>query len=323
MSKALITESVLTDIANAIRTKDGSTATMKPTEMAAKITAIPTGGGGSEIARKIVERTITEYSDSGVTKVGDYAFQSCATLTSASLSSCENVGYYAFYDCSGLENIDLPKCENINTSAFYNAKKLTGATLPKCTTLGANAFYNCTSLTSVSLPECVTVNNSAFYGCSALAGIDLPECTSLGASAFYGCTALASISLPKCKTIGARAFDGGSGSMPCREITLPAVEKATRLSNAFRDAWFWTITLGVATFDTQLATLYSKTNNPWLRCLNLPNCASVTSATAFANTYLPNLEEIKFSAANEEAIKACDGYDNNFGASEDVCIYFE
>lgn len=43
MSKVLIKSSTLTDIANAIRAKDGSTAQMYPSEMAGKIGAISTG----------------------------------------------------------------------------------------------------------------------------------------------------------------------------------------------------------------------------------------------------------------------------------------
>ena len=48
MSKVLVNESSLTGIANAIRGKNGSTTTYKPSEMAAAITAI-SGGGGSGV----------------------------------------------------------------------------------------------------------------------------------------------------------------------------------------------------------------------------------------------------------------------------------
>lgn len=44
MSRALITESYLTGIANAIRAKNGSSNTYTPPQMAAAIQAIPTGG---------------------------------------------------------------------------------------------------------------------------------------------------------------------------------------------------------------------------------------------------------------------------------------
>lgn len=45
MSKVLVSESNLTNIADAIRGKNGETTTYKPSEMAAAITAITTGGG--------------------------------------------------------------------------------------------------------------------------------------------------------------------------------------------------------------------------------------------------------------------------------------
>ena len=48
MSKVLVNESSLTGIADAIRGKNGSTDTYKPSEMAAAITAI-SGGGGSGV----------------------------------------------------------------------------------------------------------------------------------------------------------------------------------------------------------------------------------------------------------------------------------
>ena len=50
MSNALITNSTLTDIANAIRAKTGSQATMLPSEMAGNIADIPSGGGEAVVA---------------------------------------------------------------------------------------------------------------------------------------------------------------------------------------------------------------------------------------------------------------------------------
>lgn len=44
MSKVVVTESYLSDIAEAIRSKNGSSSTYRPGQMAAAIAAIPTGG---------------------------------------------------------------------------------------------------------------------------------------------------------------------------------------------------------------------------------------------------------------------------------------
>ena len=48
MTKALITESTLTAIADAIRAKGGTSAALTPAQMATAIAAIPSGGGGDE-----------------------------------------------------------------------------------------------------------------------------------------------------------------------------------------------------------------------------------------------------------------------------------
>ena len=49
MAKKLYEESSIQAIADAIREKNGKTTTYKPSEMAAAITAITTGGGGEEL----------------------------------------------------------------------------------------------------------------------------------------------------------------------------------------------------------------------------------------------------------------------------------
>ena len=49
MANVIINDTNLTNIANAIRGKNGTTTTYKPSEMAAAITAISGGGGGSGV----------------------------------------------------------------------------------------------------------------------------------------------------------------------------------------------------------------------------------------------------------------------------------
>ena len=48
MANVLVEETSLSNIASAIRVKNGSTAVYKPGEMAAAITNLPTGGGDTE-----------------------------------------------------------------------------------------------------------------------------------------------------------------------------------------------------------------------------------------------------------------------------------
>ena len=55
MSDYLVTDTELTSIANAIRTKGGTQAQLSfPAEFVSAINAIPTGGGGGPVAKKQV-----------------------------------------------------------------------------------------------------------------------------------------------------------------------------------------------------------------------------------------------------------------------------
>lgn len=68
MAKVAVTETYLTNIANAIRGKNGSSDTYTPAEMAAAITNIPTGGGESKNTQ-VVQGT-TRTSSSTLTAIG-------------------------------------------------------------------------------------------------------------------------------------------------------------------------------------------------------------------------------------------------------------
>ena len=77
------------------------------------------------------------------------------------------------------------------------------------TSIGNYAFQNCCSLASVTIPEGVTsIGNYAFYYCDSLASVTIPEgVTSIGNYAFYYCCSLASITIPESVTsIGSSAF---------------------------------------------------------------------------------------------------------------------
>ena len=100
MGKVLITESILSGIADAIREKDGSTAKITPANMATQIANIPSSSGTDDVATAIVARTITEYESDEVQRVGSFAFNSCSSLTeihfaAANQSKIEASSYYS------------------------------------------------------------------------------------------------------------------------------------------------------------------------------------------------------------------------------------
>ena len=162
----------------------------------------------------------------GVTEIGTSAFYKCDHLTSVTIpenSRLTEIGSSAFEGCSGLSLISIPKSvTSIGSSAFNGCSKLTSITIPGGVTLIEYCtFQNCSSLTSITLPEgLTTIGMDAFYNCSSLASITIPEgVTSIGSFAFNKCSSLTSINIPKGVTsIGTSAFYGCSG---LTSITIP------------------------------------------------------------------------------------------------------
>jgi len=130
-----------------------------------------------------------------VTSIGQYAFQSCAALTSITIpDSVTSIGQYAFQSCSALTSITIP--DNVTFTgegAFAGCTSLTSITIPNnVTSISEYMFYSCTSLTSITIPNNVTsIGNLAFYYCTSLTSITIPNSvTSIGDEAFAYCTSL-------------------------------------------------------------------------------------------------------------------------------------
>ena len=83
---------------------------------------------------------------SGVTRIGSYAFDSCDGLTSVEISSTvTKIGDCAFSGCTVLTSVDL---------------------LPTVTEIGSYAFALCSGLDSIHIPASVTnIGTGAFRGC--------------------------------------------------------------------------------------------------------------------------------------------------------------
>lgn len=111
----------------------------------------------------------------GVTSVGDYAFESCHSLTSITIpAGVMSIGKQAFHDCSSLTSITLPEgVTSIGRYAFAYCRSLKSITLRDgLTSIGYGAFLVCERLQSITIPEGVTsIGSEAFYGCSSLNGI--------------------------------------------------------------------------------------------------------------------------------------------------------
>lgn len=205
----VVLDDTLTNIANAIRGKNGSSDKYKPGQMADAIDNIPAGGTGipREVSNGVYQvPEITSFSlPSNATNVGKYALA------------------YAFDSHPSLTSVDLSSLTTVSgEQAFYNA------------------FYNCKSLTSVDLSSLVTVNGNrafsfAFYACSALTSVDLSSLVNVtGYMSFYNtfsaCSSLTSLSFPALTVsglgFGSTQFDNMLNGVTGCTVHFPASVQA-------------------------------------------------------------------------------------------------
>ena len=192
-----------------------------------------------------VEEIETVIIEDGVTRIGNYAFNYCTSLTSVTIpASVTSIGDYAFYDCSGLTSVTIPaSVTTIGDAAFFNCSGLTAVTIPSSvTTIGVEAFSYCSNIATMTvedgntkydsrngcnaiieqesntliagckntiIPDDVTnIDNNAFEGCSGLTTITIPASVkSIGSYAFENCYSLTTVTIPASVTsIGVNAF---------------------------------------------------------------------------------------------------------------------
>ena len=111
-----------------------------------------------------------------------------------------SIGYYAFQDCASLLGITIPNSvTDIGSTAFGSCMALTSVTIPDgVTNIGTQAFHNCTSLTSIAISGSVEkINYGVFYNCTSLTSVNISEgVTSIDANAFAYCTSLINVTIP-------------------------------------------------------------------------------------------------------------------------------
>lgn len=198
------------DIADEIRAKDGSSATITPANMANAIAAIPSGGGifiPSYVKGVILEDPDATFFDmSELEQLSHYLpftsmysmFYNCSSLQSVDLSQYFMSGDvtdmdYVFYKCSALEYVNL-----------YGFDTRAATTM-------MNMFHSCSSLLSLNLYSFDTSNvtnmSGMLYGCSSLGSIefgpdfDTSNVTTMSGM-FRNCSSLTSLDLRTFDTSG-------------------------------------------------------------------------------------------------------------------------
>lgn len=150
---------------------------------------------------------------SGVTNIGECAFEFCSSLKDVVLSEkLESIGSKAFHFCRALELISvkgpqgiiesvLPKeLKKLSYLAFANCDSLREITIPgSVKRIGEKAFSGCNNLTRVILQEGIEViEQEAFENTTSMVSINIPSSVSfIGKNAFYDCNCSKEIVLPE------------------------------------------------------------------------------------------------------------------------------
>lgn len=156
--------------------------------------------GDDEMCDQIIQRTVTEYKESRITKVGDYAFHGCTELTKADCPNATSIGDEGFNYCYALSEMNFPLVDNIGSYAFNRCYKLQRISLPELTTCGKGSFSNNTDLVEAIFPKlrggkteiicnCANLSKIDFYALEHLDQYDCSGCTSLNTLIIRSATA--------------------------------------------------------------------------------------------------------------------------------------
>ena len=164
-----------------------------------------------------------------VTKIKDYAFCMCESLTSVTIpGSVTEIGWQAFYGCKSLTGVTIPaSVTSIEWSAFYECESLEtvayGGTLAQWCALDAYCLMKYAEQVTMSdgtdlkhmptlaIPDGVrSIGDGAFKNCAELTSVTIPASVVIvGGRAFADCTGLTDVTIPEGVTdIGYSAFWG-------------------------------------------------------------------------------------------------------------------
>lgn len=142
--------------------------------------------GDDEMCDQIIMKTVTEYKENRVTKVGHSAFYGCKSLTTVDVPNATYVGVSAFFGCTSLVDVVLPAATKIDSNAFQGTSSLKKLNLPAAVELGGYLFLGASGV----LKELVCPNVAKFgfqsICHSGVEKLDIHVRTSFAASSLSG-----------------------------------------------------------------------------------------------------------------------------------------
>lgn len=91
----------------------------------------------------ILTRTITSYSNYRITKIGNFGFRDCRTITKLIVPNVTRIEAYGCGSCAGLKEVDFSSLEFIGQQGLANLN-IDAITLPSITQIGEQGFYGTT-----------------------------------------------------------------------------------------------------------------------------------------------------------------------------------
>lgn len=184
MADYMIKGETLTNIANAIRAKSGSSATMTPEQMSTEIENISVGGGDN-LFSQYVEGGLTELKAeylTNISKIRTSAFKGVTILTTAIIpGNIKTISGSAFQDCTnlvnvvineGVEELGIPDGDLAERTRIFSSTSIQSIIIPSSVNyIGIWCFYKCTKLQSVDISSGITKMEKSFSGCTALQSV--------------------------------------------------------------------------------------------------------------------------------------------------------
>lgn len=189
----LYEEESIQAIANAIRLKNGTTETYKPSEMAGAISAL---GGDNTSFKDLLELGVDGLTEitvpEGVTKLCNNCFMYYSALETVHLpSTLVLLGSSAFSGCESLKNIVLPDgLTTIYPRAFEDCASIESITIPAgVQNLYEYTFGWCMGMTEVTFKGTpASISADAFGKSTSIETINVPWAEGAVANAPWGAT---------------------------------------------------------------------------------------------------------------------------------------
>lgn len=188
----------LTSVANAIRTKGGTSAQLAfPTGFVDAIEDIETGGGGDYVAADWLDVTkpVGEIVSDVSGDLGFFTFYNRKGITKLEIPNVTKIAPNFCQFCTALKEVIAPNLVNVGNWAFASTTGLTNPVyLPKA--ILSQSMFNGSRVPIVVFYRIANSNSSTFQSDTALVAVDQNSGYAWnGAQVFSGCTALKTVIL--------------------------------------------------------------------------------------------------------------------------------